>query len=65
MDREVTLAARTSRELLADIRERLQSAHFTARGISLHGQPDAKQPVADQLHAIRLLAEELDARLGA
>jgi len=29
----------------------------------LSGRPDALEPLADQLHAIRVLAEALDARL--
>ena len=49
--------------LLAEIRDRLQTVHFAARGLRLFDRPDAQEAVPDQLHAIRVLAEELDARL--
>ena len=52
-------------ELLAEIRERLQSAHFAARDMRRFELVGAREPIADQLHAIRLLAEELEARLAA
>jgi len=52
-------------DLLAEIRDRLQTVHFAARGLRLFGRPDAQEAVPDQLHAIRVLAEQLDARLGA
>lgn len=48
--------------LLAEIRDRLQTVHFAARGLKF-GRPEAQEAVPDQLHAIRVLAEELDARL--
>ena len=46
------------RELLAQIRERLQELHFAARGVELRGWP-ARQAMADRVHSIRLLVEEL------
>ena len=58
-------ASRRSLALLSEIRERLQSAHFAARDMSIFEHASAREPVADQLHAIRLLAEELEARLAA
>lgn len=48
-----------------EIRERLQSAHFAARDMRRFELKEIREPIADQLHAIRLLAEELEARLAA
>jgi hypothetical protein len=55
----------TRRELLEQIRTRLQEAHFAARDMSWLEHSAEREPIADQLHMIRLLAEELDARLAA
>ena len=55
----------SSRQLLAEIREQLQRVHFAARGIVWPDDRDVPLSVTDQLHAIRLLAEQLDARLKA
>jgi hypothetical protein len=46
-------------DLLDEIRQRLQSAHFSARGLEGALGGDALEPVADQLHRIRLLADGL------
>jgi hypothetical protein len=54
----------TATQLLSEIRDRLQSAHFAARGLPLQSRAEAHDPVADQLHAIRVLAEELDGLLS-
>jgi hypothetical protein len=61
MESVLTPSTRTSLELLSDIRERLQAAHFAARGFPLRRRDE---PVAEQLHRIRLLATELDAMLS-
>jgi hypothetical protein len=53
----------STQQLLGEIRDRLQTVHFAVRGVQLSGGPDALEPLADQLHAIRVLAEALDARL--
>jgi len=54
-----------SRELLAEIREQLQRAHFAARGFAWPDGRKARLSVPDQLHAIRVLAERLAAALNA
>jgi len=46
-------------DLLDEIRRRLQSAHFAARGFEGELGGEALEPVADQLHRIRLLADGL------
>lgn len=56
-------AEKQSADILIEIRERLQAAHFAARGIRFPGTGSAG--LADELHTIRLLTEELAARLAA
>jgi len=46
-------------DLLDEIRWRLQSVHFAARGLEGELGGEALEPVADQLHRIRLLADGL------
>ena len=60
MNTSTPAATHTGRELLGEIRDRLQCAHFVARGVPLRNPDETPQPLADQLHAIRVLAEELD-----
>jgi hypothetical protein len=49
-----------SRELLDELRRRLQELHFAARGFDWASGATPRQALADQLHGIRVLAEELD-----
>ena len=63
MNNTIEAPTMTSQRILGEIRDRLQTVHFAARGVRLSGRADALEPLADQLHAIRVLAEELDARL--
>ena len=60
-----TTTSSTSLELLDEIRHRPQSAHFAARDLSGLERSRHREPVADQLHEIRMLAEQLDGLLGA
>jgi hypothetical protein len=46
-------------DLLDEIRQRLQTAHFNARGLNGPFNDEPREPVADQLHGIRLLADGL------
>ncbi len=50
-------------EALEQLCELLQEAHFSARGLDF-GRASG-QPLAEQLHRIRLLAEGLKAQLAA
>jgi hypothetical protein len=60
MDRSIA-GSETSAHLVEEIRRRLQIVHFTVRGLPCEC-PGVCEPVADQLHAIRVLAEELNTR---
>jgi hypothetical protein len=51
----------TSAQLIDEIRRRLQAVHFAVRGLPCQC-PCVDEPLADQVHAIRMLAEELGSR---
>ena len=51
-------------ELLQEIRIRLQQAHFATRGMPC-AEAHEPEPLVDQLHTIRVLAEELADSLEA
>ena len=53
-----------AQELLDEMRVRLQSAHFSARGLKGLLGEEAQEALADQLHSIRLLADSLARVLG-
>lgn len=59
-----TASVASTAELMSEIRDRLQTAHFAARVAELLDRPDGGERIADQLHVIRLLTVELEARLG-
>ena len=59
-----TASVGSTAHLLSEIRDRLQTAHFAARGVELLDRSDGRERIADQLHVIRLLTVELETRLG-
>lgn len=59
-----TASVASTTELMSEIRDRLQTAHFAARGTELLDRQDGRESIADQLHVIRLLTVELESRLG-